>query len=98
MIKLIPTSSIEQLNALKDNSTRHQVLIHIEKNPNFKFRVEHETISKSSGIVLSVLINDEPQYFIRVSEDKCIPYIPNAPYSFKDYNGYTVFVYFELVD
>lgn len=97
-MKLIPTYSIERLNLLKDNSTRHQVLLHLEKNPNFKFRVEYEAVSKNCSTVLSVLINDEPQYFIRVSEDKCIPYIPNAPYSFKDYDGYTVFVYFELVD
>lgn len=99
MIKLIPTSSIEQLNLLKDNSTRHQVLDRLLTHPNFKFRVEHETVSKSSGIVTYVTVNDNVRYyFIQMSDTECIPYNPNEPYIFKDSRGYTVFVYFELVD
>lgn len=98
-MKLIPANSIEQLNLLIDNSTRYQVLDHLLNHPDFKFRVEHETISKRSDIVTYVTVSNKARYyFIRITETEYIVYNPHEPYMFKDSNGYTVFVYFELVD
>lgn len=98
-MKSIPLSSIERLNLLKDHFTRQQVIDYLLIHPDFKFRVEHDNVSKNSDIVTCIPINDKIlYYFIRISETECVPYNPKEPYTFKDSDGYTVFVYFKLVD
>lgn len=98
MNNTIPTTSLNRLNLLKDDSTRHQVMTHLLTHPKYKFRVEHEYISRQSSVITTVTCFEQEYIYIKVTETDSIPYDPNKPFMFKDRDGYQVFVYFELVD